>query len=147
MKKFVFSLAKVLDFRQQTLDVKKNELAALQAQLREVEAKIESLNRAFAESNQKMVEEMKAGLSVLEIGNYKFYFHSIDMEIKQCLKHKCGLEEAISEKKAGILAINSEISGLEKLKDKQLQEYWKTARKCEELAVEEFVSRSRCATS
>lgn len=147
MKKFLFSLEKVLDFKQQTLDVKKNELAALQAQLREVENEIESLNQAFAASNQKMVEEMKTGLSALEIGNYKFYFDAINIRIKKCLDHKYRLEESIAEKKVGILEINSEISGLEKLKEKQLREYLKALQKHEELAIEEFVSQSRSANS
>lgn len=141
MKKFAFSLEKVLGFKQQTLEVQKNELAALQAQLREVETQIDRLNDEFAVSNQKMVEEMKTGLSVLEIGNYKFYFHAIDLKIKQCLESKYRLEALIAEKKAGILTINSEISGLEKLKEKQLQEYRKSVQKHEEQSMEEFVSQ------
>lgn len=143
MKKFTFSLEKVLDYKQQTLDAKKSELAALQARLREAENQIEQLNGEFAASNRKMVEEMKNGLSVLEIGNYKFYFHAIDLKIKQCLEYKFRLESQIAEKKAAVIEINSEISGLEKLKDKQLQEYRKTVQKYEEQSIEEFVSQSR----
>ena len=62
MKKFIFSLEKVLDFKQQTLDIKKNEIAVLQAKLHELEKEIESLNEKFIISNGRMKQEMQQGL-------------------------------------------------------------------------------------
>lgn len=142
MKKFIFSLEKVLDFKQQTLDVKKNELALFQHKLHELEQEIDNLNLKFAESNRKMVEEMQKGLAASDIVVYKMYFDTLNRQIKKLIEEKLRISEVIAQKKAEIVQINSEISGFEKLKEKQLAEYLKSVQKSEELAIEEFVSQA-----
>lgn len=47
----------------------------------------------------------------------------------------------IELKKRNYMELNSDISGLKSLKDKQLQLYFKAVQKAEELAIEEFVSQ------
>ncbi|HEX3037483.1 MAG TPA: flagellar FliJ family protein [Oscillospiraceae bacterium] len=141
MKKFVFSLEKVLSFKGQMLDVKKNELANLQMQLRQVEQKIENLNNEFALNNQKMVLEMQNGLTPKDIEIYKIYFNSVNQNLKKLAVEKMQLLNLIEQKKQEIIELNSEISGLERLKEKQLDLYFKATRKAEELAIEEFVSQ------
>lgn len=145
MKKFVFSLDRVLDFKQQTLDVKKNQLATLQLQLREMEQNIADLNEKFTLTNRKMVQEMQIGLTAHEISNYKLYFEVLNKNIKKLTVEKERLENIIVEKKAEIVQLNSDISGFEKLKEKQFEEYMKAYRKNEELAIEEFVSQKNAA--
>lgn len=145
MKKFVFSLEKVLGFKQQTLDVKKNELSMFQMKLKELEKEIEDLNEKFSSTNRKMVEEMQKGITASDISIYKMYFDSLNQKIQKLIEDKRQLMDVISEKKAGIVQINSEISGLEKLKDKQLETYLKDRQKTEELAIEEFISQGRSA--
>jgi flagellar export protein FliJ len=141
MKKFVFSLEKVLNFKQQMLDVKKNELANLQMQLHEIEQKIEDLNHQFAANNQKMILEMQEGLTPKDIEIYKVYFNSVNQNIKKLTTQKLQILNLIEQKKQEIVEMNSEISGLEKLKEKQLNLYFNAVRKAEELAIEEFVSQ------
>jgi len=145
MKKFVFTLEKVLDFKQQTLDVKISELSVLQMKLHDLEQEIDDLNRKFAESNRKMVAELQKGLQASDISVYKMYFDALNRRIRKLLEEKAQQEQRVAEKKADIVQINSEISGLEKLKDKQLTEYQKVVHKSEELAIEEFVSQARGA--
>lgn len=141
MKKFVFSLEKVLNFKKQTLDVKKNELATMMMQLHEIEQKIEDLNRDFTVNNQKMILEMQQGLTPKDIEIYKMYFNSVNQNIKKLTLQKMQQLNLIELKKQEIVELNSDISGLEKLKDKQLQLYFKAVQKAEELAIEEFVSQ------
>jgi flagellar biosynthesis chaperone FliJ len=62
MKKFVFSLDKVLNFKAQTLDIKNNEMLKMQVELKEVEQKIYNLNNDFAETNQRMILDLQSGL-------------------------------------------------------------------------------------
>lgn len=92
MKKFVFSLEKVLNFKKQTLDVKKNRLATMMMRLHEIEQKIEDLNRDFTVNNQKMIlKRMRPGTytrRILEI--YKMYFNSVNQNIKKLTLQKCG---------------------------------------------------------
>ncbi|TQI65445.1 flagellar export protein FliJ [Clostridium sp. KNHs216] len=135
MKKFAFSLEKVLGFKQQTLDVKKNELALLQMKLTELEKEIYALNDQFTATNRKMLEELQNGLSAGDMLIYKTYFNTLNQKILHL----------IDQKKADIVAVNSEISGLEKLRDKQLTEYLKQIQKSEELAMDEYVGQARGA--
>lgn len=141
MKKFVFTLEKILNFKQQMLDVQKSELANLQMQLRELEQKIEDLNNEFAANNQKMILEMQNGLTPKDIEIYKVYFNTVNQNLKKLANEKMQLLNTIEQKKQEIIALNSEISGLERLKEKQVELYFKATRKAEELAIEEFVSQ------
>jgi flagellar export protein FliJ len=143
MKKFVFSLEKVLDFKQQTLEVQKNELAVLQSKLQELEREIDELNGKFAQSNREMTEAMQKGILASDIAIYKMYFDTLNRQIQKLLKEKLKIAELIVRKKADVVQTNSEISGFEKLRDKQLAEYLKRVQKIEEQAVEEFVSQAR----
>jgi flagellar FliJ protein len=145
MKKFSFSLEKVLDFKQQTLDVKKNELSMLQMKLSELEKEIEDLNEKFSSSNRSMLDEMQNGITANDIAIYKMYLQSLNQKIEILTAERRKRMDVISQKKTDIVQINSEISGLEKLKEKQLDSYRKDRQKSEELAIEEFIGQGRSA--
>nr|WP_319488410.1 flagellar export protein FliJ [uncultured Caproiciproducens sp.] len=145
MKKFTFSLDKVLSFKQQTLDIKKNELALLQMKLINFEKEIDALNNQFTATNRKMVEELQKGLNASDIVIYKTYFNTLNQKILKLIEQKQQLLETIAQKKNDIVSINSEISGLEKLRDKQLAEYQKNVQKSDELAMDEYVCQTRSA--
>ncbi len=147
MKKFAFSLEKVLSFKQQTLNVKMNELALFQMKLKELEKEIDDLNNNFAVSNQKMVKELQTGLNSNDIAVYKMYFNTLNQKIQKLVEDKKQLSDIIAQKKADIIAVNSEISGLEKLRDKQLAEYLKIKQKSDELAMDEYVNQMRSSAS
>ncbi|XOQ49336.1 MAG: flagellar export protein FliJ [Eubacteriales bacterium] len=143
MKKFIFSLEKVLSFKQQTLDIQKNELLQMQTKLAEIKKEINTLNSLFAETNQKMKKELQTGLNASDMSIYKAYFNTLNQKILRLVEDKSKMLEAIAQKKADIIALNSDISGLEKLRDKQLAAYLEAFRKREELAIDEFVNRTR----
>ena len=145
MKKFAFSLEKVLSFKQQTLDIKKNELALLQMKLMDLEKEIDALNDQFTVTNRRMVEELQKGLNTSDMLIYKTYFNTLNQKILKLIDQKKQLLDIIAQKKTDIIAVNSEISGLEKLRDKQLTEYIKQVQKNEELAMDEYVGQARGA--
>ena len=147
MKKFMFSLEKVLSFKQQTLNVKMNELGLFQIKLLEIEKEINDLNKKFADTNQIMVEALQTGLNSNDIAVYKLYFNTLNQKIQKLIEDKNRLAEVIAQKKADIIAINSEISGLEKLREKQLAEYLKVVQKANELAMDEYVNQVRSSVS
>ncbi|QEY34342.1 flagellar export protein FliJ [Caproiciproducens galactitolivorans] len=147
MKKFIFSLEKVLSFKQQTLDIQKNELLQMQTKLAEIEKEINTLNTLFAETNQKMKKELQTGLNASDMSIYKTYFNTLNQKILRLVEDKSKMLEAITQKKADIIALNSDISGLEKLRDKQHEAYLEAFRKREELAIDEFVNRTRSAAN
>lgn len=147
MKKFAFSLEKVLSFKQQTLNVQLNELALFQMKLKELEKEIDDLNNKFADTNQQMVTRLQTGLNSNDISIYKIYFNTLNQKIQKMTEDKKQLLGVIAKKKADIVAANSEISGLEKLRDKQLDEYMKSKQKSDELAMDEYVNQVRISAS
>ena len=147
MNKFVFSLQKVLDYKQQILDTKINELAVFQKKLLEIENEMEILDSKFKQTNQEMAVEMQAGLTRNEIQVYKLYLSSLNDKTQVLEKRQKQAAEMIAQKKQEVVAIKSEISGMEKLKEKQAREYSCLERKQQELALEEFISQQRSYVS
>jgi len=147
MKKFMFSLEKVLSFKQQTLNVKMNELGLFQMKLLELEKEINDLDKKFADTNQVMVKSLQTGLNSNDLAVYKLYFNTLNQKIQKLIEDKNRLSDIIAQKKADIIAINSEISGLEKLREKQLAEYLKVVQKSNELAMDEYVNQMRSSVS
>ena len=141
MKKFVFKLAKVKSFKEQTLEVKKGEMLSLQQHLQEIENKIQSLNDKYRETNNLMVEKMKDGISPADISSYKTFLSDLDIQIRRSVTEKRRVLDLIEIKRQEIVEVNSEISGLERLKDKQYAEYQAQTVKEQENAIEEFISQ------
>lgn len=141
MKKFVFKLAKVQSFKEQTLEVKKGEMLALQQRLSEIENRIKEFNNKYRETNEYLIERMKEGLSPGDVLSYKTFLTDLDVKIRRAVTEKRHVLELIELKRQEIVEINSEISGYERLRDKQYAEYQREAQKEQELAIEEFVSQ------
>lgn len=141
MKKFVFSLEKVLGLKEQLLDVAMNELAALQAQLLQIERDIEEVEQVFTEKNEAMRQELSKGAAPQEIMAYKVYFNVLNAKGRALAASHARVEQEITAKQQEIILLKSEISGYEKLREKQRFEYDTLARKAEELSIEEFVSK------
>ena len=141
MKKFIFSLQRVLDYKKQTLDVEVAALAALQKKLMNLENEIAALNLEFAQTNQRMADEMREGFSPNRMAVYKNYLDGLNKKTQRKLLEKKQLLEQISKKKQEVLVLKSGVSGLEKLEEHQRKEYNFVSQKHEEKAVEEFVGR------
>lgn len=141
MKKFVFTLEKVLRFHEQELDVKKQELSALRASLRDLDHEIQRLKLELSQLNQEMSRAMMSGLNARDLAVYKMYFRSMELEIRRLETQRVELRNKVEEKQESVVRSNQEISGLEKLRDKQLNEYTVSCRKQQELEIEEFVSQ------
>lgn len=142
MKKFIFSLEKVLSYKRQILGLLKSELSRLQVQQNEIQRKIEDTNHEFKVTSQKLTDEMRDGLSSHTIAVYKGYLDKLNRKVLSLLKERQKLSDAITAKQREIVQMNSDISGLERLKDKQFGEYSVQERKEQETFIEEFVSHA-----
>ena len=145
MKKFQFSLEKVLGYKKQLLEVLKNEMAKLQMQCRELEDQIAELSRNFRATNETLKTRLTEGLAPRELEVYKRYFSDLNRKTNLLEAQKQEYLLAVAAKQGEIVQMNSDISGLEKLRDKQLAEYLVQSRKEQEQMIEEFVGRARCS--
>lgn len=146
MKKFAFSLEKVLNYKSQLLDILKNELSLLQHELSEIEDSIRQEQARYRKKNDELVEKMNGGTHPGEISSYKIYLGNVNEKIK-ALQHKKELQEMkIARKQVEIVNMNVEIGSLEKLKEHQFEQYKHQVAKQEELAINEFIGNSMAAT-
>lgn len=145
MKKFVFSLEKVLSVKQQMLDVKKNEILQLEIKVRQIEQEEENIRLEFQDYDKQMRTELENGTSPQKVMTYKVYFNSLLRREKVLEKEKAQLKQIIAEKRKELIDIKSEISGLQKLEEKQRDEYDKSLRKAQERDIEEYVNQKSAA--
>lgn len=145
MKQFAFTLEKVLRFKRETLDLLKNELEQLRFRQREIEQSIESVNNEFHSYNRTLTEKMRNGMDPRSIAVYKRYFGELNRQGKQLQEQREKALLAVEDKQQEIVQMNSDISGLERIRDKQLQEYLAKDRKEQEQFIEEFVGRADAA--
>lgn len=142
MKKFQFSLEKVLSYKNQINDVLMNELAVLQHELQRIDDKIAELQRVFADTNNRMVSDMSEGVSSASISVFKIYLNDISTQITRKLAERERQLRRIEGKQQEIINSNVEIASLDKLKEKQLSEYNVLAAKAQEVELNEFIGNS-----
>ena len=140
MKKFHFSLQKLKDFREQELDRQKNILSMLQADLRRIEEARELLIGKLKEQAEQLDRVYRLGSTASDIAMRKRYIVTLQQEIhikeQQALDKRAEIEAQL----AVVVEATKEVKTLEKLEEKQLEEYNHAASKENEQFIEEFVS-------
>ena len=142
MKKFRFSLDKVLEYKRQVLGLMKSELSRLQLKLKETAKKIEDINREFEANSKSLTAKMRNGMPSHTIAVYKDYLGRLNRRAISLAEERKKIANAMAAKQKEIVKMNSDISGLERLRDKQLGEYHAEEIKEQELFIEEFVSHT-----
>lgn len=123
MKKFSFSLEKVLAYKETVLEKEKGELAKLNLQLREFEQKKQELEEALQEKADSFQLRMKQGINVEELQYYQFVKSSAENQIKQ-LKDQISLKnQQIERQRTVVIEADKDVRKLSKLKEKQVEEY------------------------
>lgn len=140
MKRFQFTLQKLMDFRQQELDRQKNTLSALQADLQRMHQEKEELIRRVEQSSEELDVVCRQGAQAYEISVRKRYIVSLQQEIHA---HEFSIsmkQEEVNKQLGVVVEATKDVRTLEKLEEKQLEEYKAAATKENEQFIEEFVS-------
>ncbi|MDF2677884.1 MAG: flagellar biosynthesis chaperone [Bacillota bacterium] len=140
MKKFSFSLQKILEIKQQILDNFKYELSNLNHQLISLDMDIKNLNNKYISMDEEFNKKSSVCITVGEITYYKMLMGSILKKVENKQEDKKIISKKILEKRIEIISVNKEISSLEKLRDKELEKYNALVTKNEEIFIEEFIS-------
>ncbi|HHZ01805.1 MAG TPA: hypothetical protein GX396_02535 [Tissierellia bacterium] len=145
MKKFNFSLQKVLEIKEQLLENLKIELSNLNTEYKNIELAIKKLQGKFYEVEKEYTEKTFKSISPGEISYYKLLMNSILKQIEDNEEKRKIILKKIAAKRQEIINMNMEISSLEKLREKELEKYKKEYMKKEEIFIEEFVSNKNTA--
>jgi flagellar FliJ protein len=140
MKKFEFSLKKLLNYKEQLLKKEKNILADLRKQLLLLNEEKNDLIRQRRIKNEELNKKILKGLSPQHIALHKSYIDSITEKIANINLNIANLENRIQQQLEVVVEITKEIDSYEKLEQKQFEEYKKVETKQNELFIEEFVS-------
>lgn len=142
MKKFVFTLDKVLDYKTQVENNLRNEYAQKMDKVKKQELHIDSLNAEFAGCRNEFEARKKQGCTANLMVSYDGYLNNLRKQIEREKEKLKELRMDAERKRMEMVAAKVETSSFEKLKEKKQLEYEKEAMKKEEQFIEEFVSNT-----
>ena len=142
MKKFVFTLQRLKEFREQTLDTEKGTLAELRAELRELESELQQILEDIARLNRELMELYKKGTTANDIAVHKRYINNKQQELHMKRHQILMQNRKIEQQLQTVIDATKEVSKLEKLEEHQLEDYKAAEQKENEQFIEEFVSNS-----
>lgn len=145
MKKFQFSLATVLTYKQQILDALQAEHGAILAQVREQEELLDSIWARYRAYSEEFNEEQRIGLSIADALMYQGGLRALEADIARETKKLEELHALEERKRSQVVEAKMDTSSIEKLREKKFQNYQKAIQKDEEALIDEFVSAARAA--
>lgn len=140
MKNFKFSLERMRSYKNQLLDREKDTLARCRAREREIEAQMRALSGALQEKSHELAERQRQGMDSGELMVYRLYMENGRRSGEQLRQ---ALEEARQASEAQlrvVVAASQEVTSLDKLEDRQREEYRLEEGKEREKILSEFVS-------
>lgn len=140
VKQFHFTLQKLKDFREQELDRQKNALAMLQMDLKRIEEAREVLIDKVAEQSEQLERVCRLGSTANDISMRKRYIVTLQQEIHLKEAMAAQKQAEIEKQLSVVVEATKDVRTLEKLEEKQLEEYNAAAGKENEQFIEEFVS-------
>lgn len=140
MKNFEFTLGRILDYRQSLLEKEKNALMQLFAQKNAIEDQIEHLWRVYNETAKELQETTEAGTTIAEIQRIDLRLQSAKRRIETLEQERMQLEELIEAQREVVTELSQQVTGLEKLRDKQREDYDYASRQEETERIAELIS-------
>lgn len=143
MKKFAFSLQRLLNYTEQLLDIERATLADMNAVLRGFMDDLDELTSEYARRSREYSEVMIEGTTPLDLEMRRNYLIALDERIHN-KKVQIEMQRRVVEKQTDkVRDTKIEISTMEKLRENKLAEYNALDQKEQELFIEEFVSNEK----
>ncbi len=140
MKKFVFTMQKMRDYKKQILESEKNKLMTLRKEQYTMENRISELDENMLNLGKRQTEAMLAGTKSSDLILFNMQKDGIRREKTQLSYQLNILLMTIERQRKAVVKISQEVSGLDKLEEQQREEYNKLAAKESQNAIEEFLS-------
>lgn len=140
MKKFVFSLDHMRDYKELVLDEERGVLSHLNAKRNALQQQIDALQQRFRELSVELRTAQQQGTTIQKIRSYGVQLENIRLQLADLRVLLLAAEQEAEKQMAVVLAANQEVSKLDKLYDKQYEVYAQEAKKAQEQEVEELIS-------
>ena len=143
MKKFKFSLDKLKSFKEQIKKREENTLASLRAEQLDKLHEKEELLKELDRRNAEFVRKSAVGMTAMEMVTEKGFISYILDSIKAKDKEISVLSAKINKQLIVVTEASREVQTLEKLEEKQFDEYKFKERKADEAFIDEYVGNRR----
>lgn len=138
MKRFNFSLERVLTFRRSQADMEKAKLAALEAELAKIREELKKLHDCFLNEVRRVQPDP---VERAELGRFRMVVESQTIRISQRIGEK---QKQIAFQKDLYIKANQAVEVLTKVKEKQKKTWDQELQKeLDSLAMDSFLSRWR----
>ena len=142
MKKFQFSLDHVRDYRDRLLDEETGKLQRLQMEKDHLEQQITQLKTDFTQVSDTMRNAQEKGITALEQRGFSMQLESIRLQLRELNKQLQTAQIRVEQQTQVVVAANQEVSKLDKLRDRQYEDWQAGERKAEGERIEELVSQT-----
>jgi len=139
MKKFVFSLQKLQDFKENEEKQKRKELEELNKTLDGYKAVLYSLTQNFSKQREQYDKKCKEGIGAIDLKSFGDYFVFLNNEIKQQNNLIANCEAKIEVCKNELVKLMNEQKVLDRMREEQLAEYHIEVQKDSEKSIEDFM--------
>ncbi|MBN7773768.1 flagellar export protein FliJ [Clostridium aminobutyricum] len=140
MAKFKFSLKSVEKYRNITLDEAKGKYAKAVADVNTQNELIAKVVAELTEVNHELNRRNSEGITILEYQGYKRYIKILETRIQEEEEKLYGLRNIEHRRHREMIVAKTDVMSIEKLREKNFEEFTKEETKKEELAIDEFVS-------
>ena len=140
MKKFHFTLARMLEFKTQILDKEKDLLGSIRQKKNEIDQKIECLRQEVRNISNCTLQAQKKGITVEELQFAGMQIQNARQCLKQLAIEQEAMEKELQRQQPVVIKASQEVTRLEKLRDKQLEEFKYEEKRAHEAEILELVT-------
>ena len=123
MKQYEFSLERIRNYKIQILDKEKKILGNLNRKRDDIAEKICSLEKFKEEKTEQVLYKQIEGVSMMELSSLNYLLESTRKQIESLLMELERAEEIAEAQRKVVISIYQEKTGMDKLEEKQLEEY------------------------
>ena len=141
MAGFVFHLQNVLDYRAGLTDRARQQLGVLQARVREAEEELAALHRAEQRALQQLgAAQAMDALDLVEITHLLEYGQILDQRIEEQYQVIAQRQQEADAQQQQVIALAKDARALEKLRERQLEEFQQDDARREQAETSEIAS-------
>ncbi len=142
MKKFSFPLESVLRYKGSLLNEEKNKLNILRAELIRIEEEIEENLRQLLARDQELKTLAQKGCGIAALRCISFEIDNTRQLLEALKASRAKQSQLVEKQLAVVVEVKQSVSGMERLKEKHLENYREAQLKEDELIIGELVSTS-----
>lgn len=140
MKRFSFSLDRMLRYKRSLYEEARNELARLRAERAALEQRRDETRRQLLELDVEFRRKAAGGVQMDEVNAYNYYRQSAEYLIEQLGVQIAAKEVEIERQLEVVVQLDKDVKSLEKLREKKWEEYQAEAAREESERILELVS-------